>query len=212
MIGSIRGKVLSITGLSVLIELNNGLGYEVEVTAKSLQNIAIDQECFFYIHNIIREDADLLYGFDSREARLLFRELIKINSVGPKVAMALLSSFDLASFIACINGGHVNSLMAAPGVGKKTAERILVEMKDRLNKLKLQEMLISNGSTPAKDSSREAELPTISSALFFDDAIAGLIALGYKESVAMSTAKSVYQDGMDAQTIIVKSLAVLSKR
>lgn len=227
MIGSMRGKVLEFDGLSVLLEVNGGLGYEVEVPAGLLEELKVGEECFLYIHHIVREDAELLYGFSSKEARLLFREVIKINGVGPRVAMALLSTFDLLSFIEVINQGRISSLTAAPGVGKKTAERIVVEMKDRLDKLRFTAKLAASAAASgSKNSASASSIKATADASLLDklgasesadtlkceDAIAALISLGYKENLAMATVKSVFTPGMETEKIIVAALAALSKK
>lgn len=213
MIGSLRGKLLGIEGLTALIEVSGGIGYEVEIPGNLLESLKVNAECFLYIHHAVREDAELLFGFDSQESRLLFRELIKINGIGPRAAIALLSTMDLPTFIEVINGQRINSLMAAPGIGKKTAERIIVEMKDRLNKLRIGERIISQSQNIANGQlGIEAPASTVDDNTFaFDDAIQALMSLGYKENMAISTVKAVYQKGMTTENIIVASLAKLAK-
>ena len=220
MIGSIRGKVLALEGIVVLIETNDGLGYEVEVPANVLPSLKVGENCFLYTHHSVREDAQLLYGFPSKEARLLFREVIKVSGIGPRVAMALLSTFDLTSFIDVINGNRINALVAAPGIGKKTAERIIVEMKDRINKLRLSEKISAlqeQGSlnvavaTPEDGDNAGKEHPQ-NDAFSCDEAISALISLGYKENVAMTTIKSVFVPGLNTQELIVKGLAFINKK
>lgn len=231
MLGSIRGKLLEFEGLSALVECADGRGYEIEVPANLLAELKVGEPCFLYVHHVVREDAELLYGFSSKEARLLFREVLKVNGIGPRIAMALLSTFDLYSFVEVINQGRVNSLVAVPGVGKKTAERLVVEMKDRLDKLRLGAKLSANSSISAAAATAEANSSLLSSiehgvsdkddsdgaiskqqaAFNCDDAIAALVSLGYKENIAMSTVKTVYESGMTTEQIIVKALAQLSK-
>lgn len=220
MIGSLRGRVLAIDGLTALIEDGAGVGYEVEVTGPLLSVIKVDEPCFVYVHHVVREDAELLYGFDSRESRLLFRELIKITGVGPKVAMALLTIMDLKAFIEVINSQRLNALVAAPGVGRKTAERIMVEMKDRIDKLRLGERLLNVTAVAAAGSTaipgdlgvEEAEADSAASnAVAIDDAVQALLSLGYKETVSQNTVKAVYKPGMTTEEIIVACLAQLGK-
>lgn len=210
MIGSLRGKLIGIEGLNALIEVASGVGYEVEIPGNILNALQINEECFLYIHHVVREDADLLYGFDSQESRLLFRELIKISGVGPRVAIALLSTMNLPTFIEVINSQRINALMAAPGVGKKTAERIIVEMKDRLNKLRISERIIVQ-NTMAVEGSLLLEPTVDENAFAFDDAVLALVSLGYKEALALSTVKMVFEKGMSTEQIIVAALAKLSK-
>lgn len=211
MIGSIRGRVLSVEGVTALIELSSGLGYEVEVPGNLLTKVRAGEECFLYIHHSIREDAEQLYGFDSKESRMLFREVIKINGVGPKVAMALLSTFDLPSFIEAVRTDHIAALTATPGVGKKTAERIIVELKDRLSKLHLMERVEFKQSQLASllpDAKGIDEDPN-SPAVVCSDAIGGLVGLGFKEAEAMRTVKQVYQPGFKSEDVVVAALKLL---
>lgn len=211
MIGSIRGKVLSIDGITALIELNNGLGYEVEVPANMLKNLREKEECFLYIHHVVREDAELLFGFDSIEARILFKEMLKVTGVGPKVALALLSTFDVVSFIEIIRQEQAGLLVSAPGVGKKTAERIVMELKDRFSKLRLYEKASLITATANSDIKLPARPDNESSAaVICSGAIQGLISLGYKEAVAMSAVKQSYKKGMTQEDVIVACLALIS--
>lgn len=219
MIGSIRGKVLSIDGISVLIELNDGLGYEVEVPGNILTKLHVNEECFLYIHHVVREDAELLYGFDSKESRLLFREVIKISGVGPKVAMAILSTFDLVTFIEVISQERINALCSAPGVGKKTAERIIIELKDRLARLRLPERTAlvaaiegeASGGATSTAAASSAE-PHYNPVFVCEDAVGALIALGFKENLVMPVVKQVFKEGMTTEETIVASLAKLAPR
>lgn len=213
MIGSLRGKLIGIEGLNALIEVASGVGYEVEVPGNLLSSLKLNEECFLYIHHVVREDAELLYGFDSQESRLLFRELIKINGVGPRVAIALLSTMNLPTFIEVINSQRINALVAAPGVGKKTAERIIVEMKDRLNKLRMGErIIVQNNGMVNGELGLDVPVETVDDNAFaFDDAVLALVSLGYKEAMAISTVKMVFEKGMNTEQIIVAALAKLSK-
>lgn len=213
MIGSLGGKLIGIEGLNALIEVASGVGYEVEVPGNLLSSLKLNEECFLYIHHVVREDAELLYGFDSQESRLLFRELIKINGVGPRVAIALLSTMNLPTFIEVINSQRINALVAAPGVGKKTAERIIVEMKDRLNKLRMGErIIVQNNGMVNGELGLDVPVETVDDNAFaFDDAVLALVSLGYKEAMAISTVKMVFEKGMNTEQIIVAALAKLSK-
>ena len=212
MLGSIRGKVLGFEVLTALIETRDGLGYEVEVPASYLSELKVDQECFLYLHHIVREDAQLLFGFHTKEERLLFRELIKLNGIGPRIAMAILSVFTLNDFVAAIKEERLNAIVAVPGVGKKTAERIVVEMRDRIDKLRINNAPIPAGSQGALDiQENSAQEEERSSAFNCEDAIGALVSLGFKENQAMTTVRAVYQPGMSAEEIIVAALQQLNK-
>ena len=200
MLGSIRGKVLGFEVLTALIETRDGLGYEVEVPASYLGELKVDQECFLYLHHIVREDAQLLFGFHTKEERLLFRELIKLNGIGPRIAMAILSVFTLNDFVAAIREERINAIVAVPGVGKKTAEL-------RINNAPIpasNQGVLDIPENPAQEEER-------SSAFNCEDAIGALVSLGFKENQAMTTVRAVYQPGMSAEEIIVAALQQLNK-
>jgi Holliday junction DNA helicase RuvA len=203
MIGSIRGKVLRIDGMTALIEAH-GVGYEVELPGRLLSSLKCDEECFVYTQHVVREDAELLYGFMRLEERSLFRTLIKVNGVGPKMALAVLSTFSVEDFTKKILDGEAKSLEQIPGVGRRTAERMLVELKDRLNAFK--DLDIAGSSVETQDSSHEN----------FTDAVLALTSLGYKENEAVKYVKTVIKEQgssepLSTQDLIVKSLALISK-
>ncbi len=204
MIGSLRGRLLSIEGMTALIEVG-GVGYEVEMPISSLNCLKQDDEVFIYIHHIVREDASLLYGFADLASRSLFRELIKISGVGPKMGLAVLSTFDVPSFILTVTQGRATPLQQIPGVGKKTAERLIVELKDKLAKFATSE---SSGNTQVVNKITDSE-----SLLRFDEAVGALIGLGYRENEALNYVKKVLDEKPEAsiQEIIVASLALVNK-
>lgn len=196
MIGSLRGKLLLVENQSALIEVA-GVGYEVEMPASALSKLNQEDEVFVYIQHVVREDAELLYGFPDAVSRSLFRALIKVNGVGPKMAIAVLSTFDVASFITAVLEGNARALQNIPGVGKKTAERLVVELKDRLKDFAHD----SGSSTPSVNQGTDN----------FAEAVAALCALGYRENDAVRYAKAVYKDGMTTEQLIVDALALFSK-
>lgn len=202
MIGSLRGNLLQIDGVTALIEVN-GVGYEVEMPVTSLSHFQKNTEIFVYIQQIVREDAHLLYGFYDFSSRALFRELIKVSGVGPKMALAVLSTFDVQSFIATVLQGRSTALQQIPGVGKKTAERLVVELSDRLSKFSLTTM-----PTPEGDVVSKAQ-----NAVNFDEAVSAMIALGYRENESLKYVKVALEKNPDAQTdeLIVAALALISK-
>lgn len=132
MIGYLRGVVLDKqpAGLSLDVQ---GVGYEVETSLNSYYQLPeVGQQASLYIHLVIREDAHLLFGFTRLDERNLFRTLIKVNGVGPKLALAILSGIEADAFVRCIQVQDTTALIKLPGVGKKTAERLIIEMQDRL--------------------------------------------------------------------------------
>ena len=202
MIGSLRGTLLQVDGVTALIEVN-GIGYEVEMPITSLSHFQKNTEIFVYIQQIVREDAHLLYGFHDFSSRALFRELIKVSGVGPKMALAVLSTFDVQSFIATILQGRSTALQQIPGVGKKTAERLVVELSDRLSKFTLKCMPAPEGTMA----------PQAQNAVNFDEAVNAMIALGYKENESLRYVKAAIENNPNAQTdeLIVAALALISK-
>jgi Holliday junction DNA helicase RuvA len=132
MIGSLRGRIASKTPPQLTVEVG-GLGYELEAPMSTFFHLpAVGEEVRLLTHLVIREDAHVLYGFASEEERRLFRSLIKVSGVGPKIALALLSGISVAAFAECIQREDIAALTRVPGVGRKTAERLIVEMRDRL--------------------------------------------------------------------------------
>ncbi|MBV1931484.1 MAG: Holliday junction branch migration protein RuvA [Porticoccaceae bacterium] len=133
MIGRIRGTLLEKQAPQLLIDVQ-GIGYEVQVSLNTFFNLPeLNQPLSLHTHLVVREDAQLLYGFGEDSERQLFRELIKISGVGPKLALAILSGMSAHEFVSCVQNNDSATLVRLPGVGKKTAERLLVEMRDRLD-------------------------------------------------------------------------------
>ncbi len=197
MIGSLRGILLRIDGTTALIEVG-GVGYEVEMPVLSLTAISTlrGKEVFVYVHHAVREDAQVLYGFVDLESRELFRTLIKVSGIGPKSALAALSTFDPNEFADAVAEGRASSLTRIPGVGKKTAERMIVELRDSLK-----------GFAGARATAQGAS-PAPSAA--YDEAVAALVSLGFKEALAGECAKAAYKKGMSAEDTIKAALAIIS--
>ena len=134
MIGFLRGRLLVKQPPDIVLDVA-GIGYEVQVPMTTLFALpALGEEVTLLTHFVVREDAQLLYGFLDEADRRLFRELIKVSGVGPKLALALLSGMDARAFAQCLQRDDVATLVALPGVGRKTAERLLVEMRDKAGK------------------------------------------------------------------------------
>jgi Holliday junction DNA helicase RuvA len=135
MIGRLQGKVLSKQAPDLLLDVQ-GVGYEVLVPLNTFFDIPdIGELVTLHTHFVVREDAQQLYGFSQLEERLLFRHLIKVNGVGPKMALAILSGMSVKEFSRCVQLDEVTTLVKIPGVGKKTAERLLIEMRDKIAKI-----------------------------------------------------------------------------
>ncbi|MCC2605593.1 Holliday junction branch migration protein RuvA [Planctobacterium marinum] len=201
MIGRIRGKLVEKLPPEVLIDVS-GVGYEIQMPMTSLYQLPeLGAEVIVYTHFVVREDAQLLFGFADRQERALFRELIKANGVGPKMALTIMSGMTAAQFAQVVNQGDVSSLVKLPGVGKKTAERLLVEMKDRLKTVfgDVDAMTI----TPV-DIGEVAVASTAGSAR--DEAMSALLALGYKPPQAEKMLKTVFNDAASAEELIRDAL------
>ena len=196
MIGSLRGTLLRIDGTTALIEVG-GVGYEVEMPVTSLSAISPNagKEVFVYVHHAVREDAQALYGFADPQSRSLFRTLIKVSGIGPKSALAALSTFDPAQFAPAIAEGRASSLTRIPGVGKKTAERMIVELRGSLKGFGEQEGIAKAGGADSA----------------YEEAVAALVSLGFKEALAGESVKAAYQKGMKAEEAIKAALAIISK-
>src|SRR5699024_1963194 len=130
MIGRLRGIVLEKRPPWLLVDVA-GVGYELEVSMTTLAALpAVGDEVVVYTHLTVRDDAHLLYGFAAERERTLFRALIKVNGVGPRLALAILSGMDEDTFVRSIREDDIKSLTRLPGIGKKTAERLIIEMRD----------------------------------------------------------------------------------
>lgn len=201
VIGRLRGIVLEKQPPIVLLELQ-GVGYEVHMPMTCFYELPeIGQEAIVFTHFVVREDAQLLYGFNDKQERALFKELIKVNGVGPKLALAILSGMSAQQFVSAIEQEAISSLVKLPGIGKKTAERLVVEMKDRFKGL--------NGDL--FNSVSDIDLPSVKSqgpsqADIEAEAAAALIALGYKPQEASRMVSKVAKPDSDSETLIRDAL------
>ncbi len=174
MIGRLTGQLAEKQPPQLLLDVN-GVGYEVEASMNTFYKLpALGESVVLYTHLVVREDAQLLYGFADQQERILFRALIKTNGVGPKLALAILSGTSSEEFIRCVHNEDSATLVRIPGVGKKTAERLIVEMKDKLDRLELPTM------TEFALSASESGMPAAAVADNRQEAESALIALGYK--------------------------------
>jgi holliday junction DNA helicase RuvA len=202
MIGRIRGILIEKQAPEVLIEAA-GVAYEIQLSMTSYYQLPeAGQETILYTHFVVREDAQLLFGFVDKEERALFRELIKANGVGPKLALTILSGMSAAQFMQCINHDDLTSLVKLPGVGRKTAERLVVEMRDRLKKMMLS---LDTGTAARGGALAQAQSFVISSGPK-DEALSALMALGYKAPQATKVVNSVYVEGISSEDLIREAL------
>jgi len=184
MIGQLRGTLIGKQVPDILVEVG-GIGYEVQVPMTTLYQLPeLGQEVTLLTHFVVREDAQLLYGFFEPADRRLFRELIKVSGVGPRLALTLLSGMDASDFARCLQRDDVSALVALPGVGRKTAERLLVEMRDKAGDW-LDELSPAASGTAAT-SARGTAQPDQRS-----EAEHALVSLGYKLTEAAKLIASV---------------------
>ena len=195
MIGRLRGELVSKDPPFLLLEVN-GVGYDVESPMSTFYNLpATGQQVLLYTHLAIRDDAHVLYGFASESERSLFRALLKVSGVGAKMALVILSGMSTDEFALCIQSGDSASLVRLPGIGKKSAERLIVEMRDRLDKLDLGQGVVSSG-----DRYQETARSPVS------DAVGALIALGYKPNDASRMVRAQECEGLTSEEIIRAAL------
>ena len=189
MIGRLKGILLEKQPPHLLIDVN-GVGYEVEAPMTSFYRLPeINQEVRLFTHLVVRDDAHLLFGFYSEDERRLFRTLIKVNGVGAKMALTILSGIEAQEFANCIHESDTARLVKLPGIGKKTAERLIVEMRDRLDDW---EINLSITET--------TRLPTTLSAEI--DATSALVSLGFKPQEASRLIAEIEIEGLKSEEII----------
>ncbi len=199
MIGRIRGTLIEKSPGQALVECS-GLGYEVDIPYTTFFHLPdAGTEVTLHTHFAVREDAQSLFGFASRLDRDLFRLLIKVNGVGPRLAVGILSGLDAQQFIRCVEARDANALVKLPGVGKKTAERLLIEMTDRIGQLEGQFTPMSSETTGDGVGTAEAPMAAHDPR---DEAEAALIALGYKPQEATKAINKVGEKGMASKELI----------
>jgi len=199
MIGRLRGVLIEKQAPEIVIDVN-GVGYEVLVPMTTLYNLpALGQEVSLYTQFIVREDAQQLFGFSDSRARRLFRDLIKVNGVGPKMALAIMSGIDSDEFVRCVQDGNTAALVRLPGVGKKTAERLVIEMRDRLKDWAPESGSMSMPTSQALGRANIAE------------AEAALVALGYKPQEASKAISALKLDDASSEELIRAALKNMIK-
>ncbi len=200
MIGRLKGVLVEKQPPEVLLDVQ-GVGYELLLPMTSFYNLPeIGQETTLFTHLAVREDAHLLFGFSQKNDRTLFRELIKTNGVGPKLALAILSAMSVDEFAYAIEREELSKLVKIPGVGKKTAERLLVELKGKFKGAKQSDFFVeSSHITRAENISVATDSPV-------DEAVAALIALGYKPADAEKMVKKVVQPDLTSERLIREAL------
>lgn len=195
MIGRITGRILEKTMGLVLIDVS-GVAYEIEIPHSTYYRLSeINGDTSLHIHMVVREDAQLLYGFFTQRERELFRLLIKVNKVGPKVAVAILSSVETEVFVQCVRDKDLKTLNAIPGVGKVMAERLIVEMGSKLSQWE-SELPVAGPVNVRKEALVDAE--------------SALVGLGYRPSDATRALAQIEKPGDEVEILIKQALKALA--
>ncbi len=193
MIGFLRGKIKKKQPPLLLLDVQ-GVGYEVEAPMTTFYVLPdVENDIEIFTHLVVRDDAHLLFGFATENERHLFRTLIKVNGVGAKMALTILSGIEADEFAICVQNNDSDRLTKLPGVGKKTAERLIVEMRDRLGDL-------SNVATARITTKTNDHTDPVS------EAVSALIALGYKPPEASRFVLAIAHDNMNSEELIREAL------
>lgn len=200
MIASLRGTVTERVPESAVVLEVGGVGYAVQVTTRTLAQMAIGAEVFVHVHHHIREDAQVLYGFVSRSERDAFAVLIATHGIGPSLALAVLSTYTPAELSAVVAAGDTAGLTLVPGVGRKTAERLIVELRDRL--------------TVATIDPIDASDPEAGRSSVLTDVREALAGLGYGVEEVKEVLRELTQDAVagDAASLLREALSRLGGR
>ncbi len=191
MIGHLRGRLVRKAPPALIIDVG-GVGYELQAPMSTFYRLPeVGSEVLLHTHQVVREDAHLLFGFATEDERRLFRELLRVTGIGPKIGLALLSGIDVDTFMLCVEAQDVDALIRIPGIGRKTAERLLIEMRDRISALG---QLPSAVQRLDKAAGAQAE------------AYAALVALGYRPAEVTRLLKSVDKEGAGTEELIRRAL------
>lgn len=200
MIGSIRGMVTTLSADHCLLE-NNGIGYRIFMPVSTLSKLKTGQEIKVFTYMAVREDAILLFGFSTQEYHALFLQLTAVSGIGPKVALGILSSITPEAFYIAIKNRDIKLLTTLPGIGKKTAERLLLEMKDKIGAMDENGFDVSDASSPR----------TLQSSL--NEAIEALRALGYNNGEIYPVVEGLTDvEQMSTENIIRQALKNMGRR
>lgn len=199
MIGRLKGIVIEKQAPELLLDVN-GVGYDVLAPMSTFYRLpGLGDPIVLHTHFVVREDAQQLFGFYDKQERALFRALIKVNGVGPKLALTILSGIEADDFVASVHRGDSDALVRLPGVGKKTAERLIIEMKDRLKDWQLGEGTNNPVSMPVAASANQ----------LVADAESALVALGYKPTEAAKAIAKLPDDYDNSEDMIRAALKAM---
>jgi Holliday junction DNA helicase RuvA len=193
MIGFLKGRLSAKTPPALLVDVN-GVGYELEAPMSTFYGLpAVGEMVALFTHLVVREDAHILFGFGSEAERRLFRGLLKVSGVGPKIALGILSGASVEDFLRIVEAEDVALLTRIPGIGRKTAERVIIEMRDNVQKLSVPSVggeVLAPGLSPSAQS----------------EAFSALIALGYKPPEVTRLLRSADEPGLSTTEIIRRAL------
>jgi Holliday junction DNA helicase RuvA len=193
VIGRLRGRLAMKQPPRLLIDVS-GVGYELEAPMSTFYSLpAVGEEVSLFTHLLVRDDAQMLYGFARGDERALFRSLLKVSGVGARLALAILSGMSAEAFATAIHAGDAASLTRMPGIGKKTAERLVVEMRDRLDGI-------------------SAGLPSGAPSTPAEEAVSALVSLGYRSADAIRMIADAQGDDMSTEDIIRAALQRQAQR
>lgn len=196
MIGSLRGRLIAKHPPALTVDVN-GVGYELEAPMSTFYDLpASGAEIHLFTHLVVREDAQVLYGFATEAERRLFRGLLKVSGVGPKIALGLLSGISVEGFLRCIEAEDTDSLVRIPGIGRKTAERLLIEMRDRVSNLG---GFGEHAQLPGEPNSVQAQ------------AFGALVALGYRPAEVTRLLKAAEGGDGSVEDLIRRALQAAAK-
>lgn len=197
MIGRLSGILIQKQAPLLMIDVH-GVGYEVQAPMSTFYSLPeLDQPVVLLTHMVVREDAQLLYGFYSESERRLFKSLIKVNGVGPKLGLTILSGISANEFVQVVKSNDETGLIRLPGIGKKTAQRLIVEMKDRLD----------DWDTPSTDDKTSTESDNLNSGQdIIKEATSALIALGYKPVEASKMISKLDKQDQTSESLIKQAL------
>lgn len=203
MISYIKGEIVYNDSDSLIVE-NNGIGYKVIVPAFSAQKLCSQKgQVTVYTYMSVREDGITLFGFSSVEERSLYEKLISVSGIGPKAAVSILGVLTPSQLITAIVSADSAAIARAPGIGKKTAQRVILDLKDKIGNDDVADIFDGNGG--------EAVSETAAAGDDRSEAVEALVALGYSRSEAVKAVNRVYNEGMDVQKILSASLRELSR-
>lgn len=200
MIGCLIGEVLALDAPTVVLNVN-GIGYEIDTPLSTFCQLQKGQKVTLWTHLAVREDAQLLYGFLHAQEKMIFRTLLKVNGVGPKMALAILSTLSVEMLIHTVEHEDVNTLVKVPGVGKKTAERLMIELRDRFKAM-------ASGSVASNSMVEQIQFSGNSAVA---EAEAALQSLGYKPIEAQKLVQAAKGEFTEASDIIRAALKSMNK-